>query len=471
MPYWFKPETVIFEVGGRPMTIETGRLAKQAAGAALVTYGETVVLVTAVSAKPREGIDFFPLTVDFVEKTSAAGKIPGGFFKREGRLADREVLVSRFIDRSIRPLFPDGYRDETQITATVLSADGEHHPDIPAFIGASAALTLSDIPFLGPIAAVRIGRIDGKLVVNPLHSQLAGADVDLVVAGSRGALVMVEGGAQEVPERELLEALQFAHGTLIPQIDAQADLARRAGKPKREVTPPATDAALVARVRELGEAPLRDAVRISTKAERYAAIKVAETAVVDAIAKGYRSERVTLDTLDAVEQRRDGYRALVDRTKGILHDIRSELMRGRILDDGKRIDGRGTTDIRPIACEVRVVPRAHGTGALHPRRDAGAGLHDARQLRRRADHRRAHRALPQAVPAPLQLPAVLGGRGAAAPRARPARSRATATWPSARSRRCSRSTRTSRTRSGSCPRPSSPTARRPWRRSAAARCR
>ena len=159
--YWFEPKSVSFPVGTRTMTVETGRLAKQAAGAALVSYGDTVVLVTATSAKPREGIDFFPLTVDYVEKTSAAGKIPGGFFKREGRLSDREVLVSRFIDRSIRPLFADGYRDETQITATVLSADGQNFPDIAAFVGASAALTLSDIPFLGPIAAVRVARIDG----------------------------------------------------------------------------------------------------------------------------------------------------------------------------------------------------------------------------------------------------------------------------------------------------------------------
>ncbi len=201
MPRWFQPEIVTVDVGGRTMTLETGRLAKQASGAAVVTYGETVVLVTAVTAKPREGIDFFPLTVDFVEKTSAAGKIPGGFFKREGRLADREILVSRFIDRAIRPLFPDGYRDETQITATVLSADGEHQPDLPAFLGASAALTLSEIPFLGPISAVRIGRFSGKLVVNPLHSELKESDLELVVAGSRQALVMVEGSAQEVPER------------------------------------------------------------------------------------------------------------------------------------------------------------------------------------------------------------------------------------------------------------------------------
>ena len=231
MPSWFQPETVTFEVGGHPMTIETGRLAKQAAGAAVVTYGETVVLVTAVYSKPREGIDFFPLTVDFVEKTSAAGKIPGGFFKREGRLSDREILVSRFIDRSIRPLFADGYRDETQITATVLSADGEFWPDIPAFVGASAALTLSEIPFLGPIAAVRVARIEGKLVLNPLHSQLPQADFELIVAGSRKALVMVEGSAQEVPEAEILAALKSAHEAIFPQLDAQEDLQRRAGRP------------------------------------------------------------------------------------------------------------------------------------------------------------------------------------------------------------------------------------------------
>jgi len=189
--YWFESETVAFEVGGRKMSIESGRLAKQAAGAALVTYGETVVLVTATRAAPRPGIDFFPLVVDFVEKTSAAGKIPGGFFKREGRLSDREVLVSRFIDRSIRPLFADGYRDETQIIATVLSADGENPPDVAAFVGASAALTISEIPFLGPIGAVRVGRADGQWLANPTTEQLAASDVNIIVAGSRSAVVMV----------------------------------------------------------------------------------------------------------------------------------------------------------------------------------------------------------------------------------------------------------------------------------------
>ena len=164
--YWFDSETIQLDVGGRTMTIETGRMAKQAAGSVVVTYGDTVVLVTATSAKPREGIDFFPLTVDYVEKFSAAGKIPGGFFKREGRLSDREVLVSRFIDRSIRPLFADGYRDETHIVATVLAADGQNSPDIAAFVGASTALSLSDLPFLGPIAAVRVAKVDGQLLVN-----------------------------------------------------------------------------------------------------------------------------------------------------------------------------------------------------------------------------------------------------------------------------------------------------------------
>ncbi len=361
MPSWFKPETLTFEVGGRSMTIETGRLAKQAAGAAVVSYGETMVLVTATTAKPREGIDFFPLTVDFVEKTSAAGKIPGGFFKREGRLADREILVSRFIDRAIRPLFPDGFRDEVQITATVLSADGEYWPDIPAFLGASAALTLSEIPFLGPIAAVRVGRIDGQLVLNPLHSELPRSDFEIVVAGSRAALVMVEGEAKEVPEAELLQALQFAHAALLPQIDVQEALQRRVGKPKKEL-PAAPDAsALERRVKELCGDELERAVRIPGKTERYAAIKQVETRVVDTLAREYRAERVTLDSLEAVETRRDGYRQLVERARGLLHDMRSALMRERILSEGTRIDGRRTDEIRPIACEVGLVPRAHGT--------------------------------------------------------------------------------------------------------------
>jgi polyribonucleotide nucleotidyltransferase len=305
------------------MTVETGRLAKQAAGAALVSYGETVVLVTATSAKPREGIDFFPLTVDFVEKTSAAGKIPGGFFKREGRLSDREVLVSRFIDRSIRPLFADGYRDETQITATVLSADGQNFPDIAAFVGASAALTISDLPFLGPIGAVRVARIGGQLVANPLKAQMEKSDLELIVAGSRAAVVMVEGGMREVVEGELLDALRFAHKELLLQLDPQDELRRLAGVPKRDVPAAPDTSELDARIRSMAEAQLKEALQIRDKMPRDAAIKTAETAVVDAIATEFKRAPASFDTLEAVENRRGELNKLVSQTKNLLHDLRS----------------------------------------------------------------------------------------------------------------------------------------------------
>jgi polyribonucleotide nucleotidyltransferase len=361
MPYWFEPQRVALEVGGRTLTIESGRLAKQAAGAAVVSYGETVVLVTVCTATPREGIDFFPLTVDFVEKFSAAGKIPGGFFKREGRLSDREVLVSRFIDRSIRPLFADGFRDETQVMATVLSADPENPPDIPAFVGASAALTLSDVPFLGPIAAVRIARVAGEWVVNPTYAQIAESRVDLVVAGSREALVMVEGCAQEVPEAEILEALQQAHRAILPLLDAQQDLRGRLGRPKQVPPAPRDRADLERRVRERAEARIADALRIPVKQERYAALDAVEAEVLAELVEAFRRERVSFDSLEAVEARQAEQRELRATVKGLLHDLRSQAMRRQLVEAGTRIDGRAPTDVRPIACEVRVVPRAHGT--------------------------------------------------------------------------------------------------------------
>ena len=358
--YWFQPTTTSFQVGGRTVTLETGRLAKQAHGSVLVTCGETVVLVTATRAKPREGIDFFPLTVDYVEKFSAAGKIPGGFFKREGRLSDREVLVSRFIDRAIRPLFPEGYRDETQIIATVLSADGENTPDLAAFVGASAALTLSEMPFLGPISAVRVARIDGKLVLNPAPSQLVDSDLEIVVAGSRNALVMVEGSARELPEAEMLAALEFAHRELRSSLDAQLELQRKVGKPKLEVPSRDERAALEAEVRRLAEARLAEAVRIREKEQRYSTIAAVEKEVVDALVAAYRSESVAFDSLEALEARRAGLAKLAAQVKEILHDLRYDLVRQRILDEGTRIDGRSTRDIRQIACEVRALPRPHG---------------------------------------------------------------------------------------------------------------
>ncbi len=360
MPYWFHAESVTAEIGGRTLRIETGKLAKQAAGACVVTYGDTAVLATVACAKPREGVDFFPLTVDFVEKTSAAGKIPGGFFKREARLSDREILVCRFIDRACRPLFDDGYRDETQIICTVLAADGVNSPDIPAFIGASAALSISGLPFNGPIGAVRVGRVGGDFVTNPTPEQKEGSDFDLVVAGSRKALVMVEGGADEATEPEVLSALQFAHGEILPLLDVQEELVKKAGKPRMVMPDSADHSALEQRIRGAAEAKLSEAVRITTKAERYAAIDEVESAVVDEIVSEYRKEKVPLDSLEAVEERRAGLRELSGNTKHILHDLRSELMRERILAEGVRIDGRSAKDIRPIAAEVRAFPRAHG---------------------------------------------------------------------------------------------------------------
>ncbi len=360
--YWFEPTTVSVEVGGRSLTLETGRLAKQAAGAVVVTYGETVVLVTAARAKPRPGIDFFPLVVDFVEKTSAAGKIPGGFFKREGRLSDREVLASRFIDRAVRPLFPSSYNDETQIIATVISADTENPADMPAFVGASAALTISEMPFAGPIAAARVARIDGELVVNPEREAMLDTDLDLVVAGSRTALVMVEGTCDQVNEVDVLAALKFAHEAIIPQIDVQEELRKLVGKQKIVVAEPEDRSALDAEVRAKAEARLAEAVRITTKKERYDAIAAVETEVIDGCVSAYRSEPFAVDTLDSIETRQKGLKKLNGDVKDLLHDLRSELIRTRILDEGTRIDGRKTTDIRQIACEVRSIPRPHGVG-------------------------------------------------------------------------------------------------------------
>ncbi len=358
--YWFTPEMVSMELGGRALTIETGRLAKQAAGACVVTYGETVVLVTVVHGKPREGIDFFPLTVDFVEKTSAAGKIPGGFFKREARLSDREVLVCRFIDRAIRPLFPDGYDDDTLVMATVLSADGENAPDIPAFIGASAALSVSEIPFLGPIAAVRVGRVDGAFVTNPTTEQLEESDMDLIVGGSREALVMVEGGADEAGEADVLAALQYAHGEVTRVIDLQEDLQRRAGKEKLALAPARDRSGLEREIREKVGSRLEEATQIRDKKQRYDALSAIDDEILDSYVSALRRERVAFDSLEAIDARRGEERQLAADVKEILRALRAEAVRERILERGERIDGRGTSDIRPIACELRAVPRPHG---------------------------------------------------------------------------------------------------------------
>jgi len=360
MPYWFEPTTVSLEVGGRTMTIETGKIAKQAAGSVLVKFGDTAVLVTAVHSSPRPGIDFFPLTVDFVEKFAAAGKIPGGFFKREGRLSDREVLVSRFIDRSIRPLFADGYNDETQVTATVLSADPEHSADMCAFVGASAALSISEIPFLGPIAAVRIGRVDGDFVLNPVPEDLEDSDLELIVAGNRGSIVMVEGGAKQVPESEMLGALKHAHSEIHTIIDAIESLASKVGKPKLEMPDAADHSALETRVQGMAGDRLSEAFQIKEKKARSTAVKEIEGEIRNAILEEYRNEEVQVKSLADFEDRQNGLKALRGNVGHILHDLGGGLMRERVLATGERIDGRRSDEIRPIACEVRPYARPHG---------------------------------------------------------------------------------------------------------------
>ncbi|MDE0911214.1 MAG: polyribonucleotide nucleotidyltransferase [Myxococcota bacterium] len=360
MPSWFKETTVTIELGGRPLTIETGRIAKQAAGAVLVTQGDTVVLVTTVHSKPRAGIDFFPLTVDVVEKFAAAGKIPGGFFKREGRLSDREVLNSRFIDRAIRPLFEDGYNDDTMVTATVLSADPEAPVDILAFIGASAALSISEIPFNNPIAAVRVARIDGELIINPTPEQLPDSDIEFIVAGHRGSIVMVEGGAKQVPEAEVLAALKFGHEALLPIIDTIEDLKAQVGVEK--IVPAAAEdlTELWADIRGKAEARLSEAYQIKEKFARAKGVKVIEKEIVKEYVDEYTKAPVEIKSLGDYESRANGLKSLTRNAKDILHDLGAEIVRERVMASNQRIDGRGPSDIRQIASDVRVVPRPHG---------------------------------------------------------------------------------------------------------------
>jgi polyribonucleotide nucleotidyltransferase len=335
-------QRVQFDFHGRPLTVDTGRVARQAGGAAWLQYGETVVLVTATaSGSPREGIDFFPLTCDYQEKTFAAGKIPGGFFKREGRPAEKEILTSRLIDRPVRPLFPKGFNCETQVIATVLSHDKENDPDVLAMLGASTALVLSDIPWHGPMAAVRLGRVDGRFVVNPSTSQLPESEMNVIVAGTRDAIVMVEGETRMVPEALLLEGLFHAHEALQPLIALQEELQRLVGKPKRPVTAPAVDATLEARVRDLALPRLKAALATTAKHERYAALDATRDEVATALGGD-----------DAVR---------VKETAAVFERLKRQVVREAIIQDRRRLDGRGLTDVRPITCEVEVLPRTHGS--------------------------------------------------------------------------------------------------------------
>ena len=327
---------------GRTLSIEAGRVARAADGAVWVRYGDTVVLVTAVASKqPREGIDFFPLTVDYQERAYAAGKIPGGFFKREGRPHEKETLAARLIDRPIRPLFPHGYHQDVQIIATVLSADQENDPDVLAVVGASAALTVSNIPFLGPTGCVRIGRLDGRFVVNPTYAQLEQSDMDMVLAGTEPAVVMVEGGAREVTEEVLLEALLFGHRALQPIIQMQRDLARQMGVVKPEFVSAPADPALRARVEELCRPRIRELAFVPEKEEQQA-----------------RRGMLLGEALATVAGEPP---ATALQVKEIFEELEKEEMRRLILEEGRRADGRSVTEVRPITCEVGVLPRTHGS--------------------------------------------------------------------------------------------------------------
>jgi len=330
------------DFGGRPFSIETGKVARQANGSVLVRYGETVVLVTAVTSdKKREGLDFVPLTVNYLEMTYAAGRIPGGFLKREGRPSDHETLISRFIDRPLRPLFPKGFQNEIQIIATVLSADQDNDPSILGMIGASAALSLSNIPFDGPIAGAKVGRIDGEYVLNPTHDELEMSDIDLFVAGSEDAIIMVEGSAKEVKEEEILEAILFGHQSLKPVIGLQNQLKLASGTTPKEFELKRPEEAIYEKVKAIAKERLREAFYIREKTKR----------------KERLEETLQWTVQECGAEDEDSQKMV----KAALEEINRKLVRRLILEEKKRIDGRNLSEIRPISCEVGILPRTHGS--------------------------------------------------------------------------------------------------------------
>ncbi|RZA08302.1 MAG: polyribonucleotide nucleotidyltransferase [Proteobacteria bacterium] len=334
------------DFGGRPITIETGRMAKQADGSVLVTYGETVVLVTAVSnKKPKPGQSFFPLTVDYAEKYYASGKFPGGFFKRESRPSNDATLTARLIDRPLRPLFPEGYLNDTQVIATVLSVDLENDPEIAASLGASAALTISDIPFAGPTAAVRMGRVNGKYVINPTLEQQKQSDIEILIAGTEHAIMMVEGGAHEVPEAEVLEAILQGHRSLKPLIEMQRKLREMVGVEKRTFTPAAVDESLKKAIQDHAGARVTEAYKIKEKHARRDALALVQKESFEKVLASVPAEK------KAEKEKELG---------GLFENITYYAMREMVLN-GVRLDGRNTTTVRPIEVEVDVLPRTHGS--------------------------------------------------------------------------------------------------------------
>jgi len=332
---------VDLQIGDKQLVIETGLLAKQADGAVTVQYGDTIILVTAVSPRAVTDRDFLPLTVNYREKTSAAGRFPGGYIKRETRPTEKEILTMRCTDRPIRPLFPDGYRSEVQIMGSVLSADGQNDPDVLLIVGASAALTISDIPFGGPIGGVRVGLLGDQFVINPTSAQLEESRLNLVVAGTEKAVTMVEGGAGEVSEDVLLDAIMFGHEAIKNIVAAQNELREKAGVPKRELTLSTIGEEVMEAVRARAEERVNAALRIPAKMERYGALK--EIVV-----------SVTAELEEELPERESEIKSAISR-------LERELARKMILDEGIRSDGRKPDEIRPISCEVGFLPRTHGS--------------------------------------------------------------------------------------------------------------
>ena len=339
------PEKVTVKVGTQDIQIETGLLAKQADGSVTVRLGDTIVLVAAVAAtNPREGQEFFPLTVDYREKAAAAGRFPGGYFKREGRPTEKEILTCRMTDRPIRPLFPKGWFNEVQVQSLLLSADGENDPDILSILGASAALMVSDIPWAGPLGAVRVGRVGGQFIANPTHSQLAESDLDLVYVGSETELVMFEGSAREVSEADFMAALAFGHACCQPLITAQKELAARAGKPKRTIQVNVVPDEILAEARALTGDRGIQALLTPGKLAREAAWRAVCEEVGAKLVEKFGAEKVTPFVL-----------------KDAMHQVQEEAVRDLVMNQNKRLDGRGMDELRPISCAVGFLPRAHGS--------------------------------------------------------------------------------------------------------------
>ncbi len=333
---------VTADVGGKSLTIRTGKIAKQASGSVVVQYGDTVVLVTVVAANEERAASFLPLSVEYQEKIYAAGRIPGNYFRREiGRPSEKETLTARLIDRPIRPLFPKQWRYETQVVATVLSMDKENDPDMLAMVGASAALSISDIHFAGPIAGIRVARVNGELIANPTLAQTEEADINLIVAGSKTGVVMVEGGADVASEADMLEAIFFGHKAMQPLIEIQEQLTEQCGKAKRDFTPPEKDEALATKLSDLAAERISQTLVIPEKMERYAAVRALKAEIFESMGEEYEDRK--------------------EEVYELLGDIQKKISRNMILNEGRRIDGRKFDEIRPIACEVGILPRPHGS--------------------------------------------------------------------------------------------------------------